>query len=320
MTTSSSVRSDHVIACAAYIIGWPIFVWVFNHFFDMLGFIGHFVEHFVEVRVGDIWIETARLPYAMSADLKSAIAACRLTSPACTVMGLAFHLVPLAIIAYGAIPRLFDGPPHAAAVRGGTWRVAHFVACLALIEGASRYLVNPLARMVLDLPGAELDYGGRWQYLTGYMLAGHASLIVAACLAARHSIRIRGWHAPSEFFDTVLAGTAKVRAHPGAPPLHVAARAAEPDAVITLLEHAANPHLRDRDGATALHIAATAGNVGAIEALIDAGANPNGIDGDGRTAVDRAELHDHPEASSALRARGGEPSKMNKPPTCRPLE
>ena len=93
-----------------------------------------------------------------------------------------------------------------------------------------------------------------------------------------------------------------------------------PGAVITLLEHAANPHLRDRDGATALHIAATAGNVGAIEALIDAGANPNGIDGDGRTAVDRAELHDHPEASSALRARGGEPSKMNKPPTCRPLE
>ena len=307
---ASGIPRSHIIACAAYIIALPVLqaalagIGVFNFILDTIDL--------SEYSVLDFWVLSQRLPNGLRTDQKAFLNICHVGAPACGMRTFAIEFTGLAIVAAWVVPKLFDGPTFAAPVHPRTSKPVHFAACLALVVIGDRYVVWPVYDLLFDTSSTGLSYDENWRYLPGSTFAWHLSYFVAACLATRHSIRIRGWHDPSEFFDPVLAGTAKVRAHPGAPPLHVAARAAEPDAVITLLEHAANPHLRDRDGATALHIAATAGNVGAIEALIDAGANPNGIDGDGRTAVDRAELHDHPEASSALRARGGEPSKMLK--------
>ena len=149
-------------------------------------------------------------------------------------------------------------------------------------------------------------------------IAAGLSLLVSAGLATRHSIRVRERHKPSKLFEAALAGDAQAvleqlsagsnpnvaRHEDGATPLHVAARAGQPQVVATLLASKATPQVRDHAGATPLHFAAAAGDVTAINALLDAGADPNAYDGDsGRTPLSYAEENAHPQASAALRAR-----------------
>ena len=193
----------------------------------------------------------------------------------------------------------------------------HLVGCLALVPLCAYYVVGPLFGLFSDDSGL-FDYGERWQYLPGVALAKHLGYFVAACLATRHSIRIRTWQNSTALFEAVRAGDAQavldqladgadpnaVQDEDGATPLHVAVRSGWPDVVAALLANKADPHGRDHAGATALHRAAAAGDVDAINSLLDAGADPNAYEGDsGRTPLRYAEEHGRPEAIAALQSR-----------------
>ena len=323
LTTPSSVRSDHVLACAAYVVGWPVIEVIITSFglydfivasYDLSGYT--MIDHLVL---------SQRLPDRLSYDQELILNVCHL-SPVCAVSTLAQTFTALAIVGMGVVPKLIDGATFAAPVQGPSkfLHFLHFVACLALVVFVGRYIVWPLLSVVFG-GGIELSYGEKWKFVPLSMLVGHLGEFVAACLATRHSIRIRGgWQAPSPFFATVLAGDAQavaehlssgvdpnaVRHDDGATALHVAARAGQPDVVATLLANGATATVRDHASATPLHLAAAAGDVAAINALLDAGADPHAYDGDARLSLSYAEENAHPQATAALRARmdqiGGE--------------
>jgi ankyrin repeat protein len=65
--------------------------------------------------------------------------------------------------------------------------------------------------------------------------------------------------------------------HPGWTGLHAAARAGRADVVRLLLQHGAEPNVREAgDNTSALHWAAASGDVETVQALLDAGAEPMG--------------------------------------------
>ena len=230
LTTPSSVRSDHVRACAAYIIGWPI-LWVMITAVGFFDFIYNSID-LSDYSIFDHWVLSARLPDGLSHDLKVFLNACHVGTPACAVGKFAEIFTALAIVGMGVVPKLIEGPTFAAPVHRRSSRFLHFVLCLALVVIVGRYVVGPLQSLVFGSSG--LSYGEKWKFLPGSMLAWHLGEFVAACLATRHSIRIRGgWQAPSAFFATVLAGDAQAVAE------HLSS-GVDPNAV------------RHADGATAL--------------------------------------------------------------------
>ena len=313
LTTPSSVRSDHVLACAAYVVGWPILEMMisgfgFYNFIYNSGLSGYsMIEHLVL---------SQRLPDRLSYDQEVYLTVCYLTS-ACAVGTFAVTFTALAIVGMAVVPKLVEGPTFAAPVHRRSSKFLHFVVCLALVVIASRYVLWPLNSLVFG-GSMGLSYGEKWEFLPLSMFVGHLGEFVAACLATRHSIRIRGGRqAPSPFFATALAGDAQavaehlsngvdpnaVRHDDGATALHVAARAGQPDVVATLLANGATATVRDHASATPLHLAAAAGDVAAINALLDAGADPHAYDGDARLSLSYAEENAHPQATAALRAR-----------------
>lgn len=231
--TKSSVQSGHVVAAAAYIVGYPVLM-----------------EPFFAFGVFEFLLPVVGIEYGLALlfdnDRTATIKACG--GGACVPYAFAHFFVPLAIVWWAVIPRLFDEPPFATAVHPRTSRFLHLTGCLVLVPLCAYYVVAPLAGLFADNSGL-FDYGESWEYMPGVALAEHLSYFVAACLATRHSIRIREWHDPSGFFDAVLAGDAQ--------------------AVRGQLAAGADPNVvRDEDGATALHLAVRAGQLEMLTMLL----------------------------------------------------
>lgn len=287
-----SVQSRHVIACAAYIIGYPFLVLLF------LGLgVFDFMRPIVEFSAFDLILN----PDFM-AD------ACRRSIP-CNLSYFAYFLVPLEVARRG-IKLLFRGPmfPAPAHPRGPTW--VHFVVwCLVLL----------LLQMFV-LAFVELRMG----ILSADMAVG-LSVLIAAGLMTRHSTRIQEWRYPSELVDAVLAGDAQgvlellsagsdpnaVRPEDGATPLHVAAGAAQLEVLTTLLANQATPQVHDHVGATPLHLAAASGDVDApqvVAALLAAGADIHARDRTQSTPLHLAVKAGAPEIVSTLLDAGADPT------------
>lgn len=317
--TPSAVRSEHIIACAAYIVALPVLevvigkIGIFDFIFNSIDISGY--------TIFDFWTLRQRLPDGLTNDQIAFLNLCHVGAPACAVGTFAEAFTALAIV-WRVVPLLIEGPTFAAAAHPRASRFVNFVTCLALVVIVGRYVVSNLHDLIFHASDTGLTYVQKWQHLPGATFAWHLSELVAACLATRHSIRIREWRDPSTLFESVLAGNAQavleqvsagadpnsVRDEDGATPLHVAVRAAQPEVVTILLANKAEPQLRDQSGATPLHLAAAAGDVDSINALLDAGADPGAYDGDsGRTPVSYAEENAHPQAIAALRARMDQP-------------
>lgn len=307
--TTSSVHPAHIIAAAAYIVGYPVLQ-----------------QLFIQLEVFDFIIPDyslfdlmgVRTPRGLSLEQTLAVATCR-AGPHCAVAGFAVYFVPLAIV-WGGVPKLFDGPTFASATHPAAPKFVHFAMCLVLVWVVDRYVVIPLLGS-----GGAFDYGERWRYLPMLAFQLHLGYFVAACLATRHSIRVRDWRDPGELFNAVLAGDAQallkhlsagfdpnvVRDEDGATPLHVAAGAGEPEVVITLLAGNAEPQVRDHTGATPLHVAAAAGDYGAIVALVDEDVDVDGRDNEGATPLHHAAANGHADAVGCLLDFEADPNLQN---------
>ena len=108
----------------------------------------------------------------------------------CSAYAFANYLVPLAIVWGTVVPRLFDEPVFASAVHPRKSRFVHLVGCLVLVVLCAYYVVGPLFGLLTDNSGL-FDYAERWEYFPGVALAQHLGYFGAACLASRHSIRMR---------------------------------------------------------------------------------------------------------------------------------
>ena len=194
-------------------------------------------------------------------------------------------------------------------------KFVHFVMYLVLVPIVDYYVVSPLFGLFFADSGG-VGYINRWAYLPQVAFLESLGYFVAACLVTRHSIRIRASRDPGEFFDAVLAGNAHavgehlaagsdpniVRQEDGATPLHVAARAGEPEVVITLLAGDADPQVGDDTGATPLHIAAAAGKPEVVNTLLAGDADPQAEDHTGATPLHVAARGGEPEVVIALLA------------------
>ena len=69
-------------------------------------------------------------------------------------------------------------------------RAIHFAGCLALETPRAYYVVAPLFGLVNDNT-SPFDYAEMREYFPGATLAQHLGYIGAACLATRHSLRMR---------------------------------------------------------------------------------------------------------------------------------
>ena len=170
----SSLHSGHVMACGAYLVGYDVLkelffaFGVFEFMLPEMGIEFGFTRMFVNERT-------------------AAINACR--GGACSAYAFANYLVPLAIV-WGLVPRLFDGPVFASAVHPRKSRFVHLVGCLVLVVLCAYYVVGPLFGLWNDNT-ALFDYAERWEYFPGVALAQHLGYFGAACLASRHTIRMR---------------------------------------------------------------------------------------------------------------------------------
>ena len=89
----------------------------------------------------------------------------------------------------------------------------------------------------------------------------------------------------------------------GRAPLHEAARRWEPEYVLALLKHGAEPNPQDSSGRTPLHEAASRGHRANVELLLQHGADPNSKDLQGRTVLETADV----ETLDLLLERGAKP-------------
>lgn len=95
------------------------------------------------------------------------------------------------------------------------------------------------------------------------------------------------------------AATARVNEHNalGQTPLHAAALVRNAAVCDWLLQHGADPSLKDRDGLTPLLVVATLRSADVAESLLRHGADPNAMDARGQTALHLAVSPDPPGAS-----------------------
>ena len=171
---TASVRFDgldHAVACAAYIVGYPIvLIWFLN-----VGVFDFLMPNYT-YSVIDILIEP---------DLHNRICS---QSPGCNLAAFAYYLVPLEITRR-VIKKFFHPaayPPFPILVFG-SWRrwallVVHFVLLFLAIAFSHDGMVGGSGR-----DGYDAFFNAAW-----------VGFIVAAGLATRHSIRIRKHHEKSE--------------------------------------------------------------------------------------------------------------------------
>ena len=99
----------------------------------------------------------------------------------------------------------------------------------------------------------SITYVERWEHLPGITIPEHVAFIIVACLAARHSMRMRPCRETGVLFAAVEAGDSA--------------------AIRREMEAGIDPNEpRTSDGTTALHVAARAGSAEAVTTLLDAGA------------------------------------------------
>ena len=155
---TSSVRSDHALACTAYIAGYPFLLTVFIIYgvFD-------FMRPVIEFSLFDLMIDP---------NLRAN--ACRQSTP-CNLSYFAYFLVPLEITRRG-IKFLFRAPmfPAPAHPRRRTW--VHFVAWCVVVLLLQK-LVFSYVKLSIGIPSADI--------------AAVLGVLICAGLATRHSIRIR---------------------------------------------------------------------------------------------------------------------------------
>ncbi|XP_038054135.1 ankyrin repeat domain-containing protein 16-like [Patiria miniata] len=91
-------------------------------------------------------------------------------------------------------------------------------------------------------------------------------------------------------------------------PLHLACTKADKDVIKQLIEHKANPRLRNKDGWNAFHIAAREGHVEILSYLLDSIPDLwDTVSNNGRTPLHTAALHGKLEAVNLLLTRGKYP-------------
>ena len=88
---------------------------------------------------------------------------------------------------------------------------------------------------------------------------------------------------------------------PDATPLHIAAFKDKPDVAEVLLDHGADPNIRDKFGMTPLHVAAMRGNVELVRRLVEVGATPDALDCLVKTPSDVAEDNEHKPVANYLK-------------------
>lgn len=88
---------------------------------------------------------------------------------------------------------------------------------------------------------------------------------------------------------------------PDATPLHIAAFKDKHDVAEVLLDHGADPNVRDKFGMTPLHVAAMRGNMELVRRLIEVRATPEALTCLVKTPADVAEDNEHKDVANYLK-------------------
>ena len=310
MTTYYSDK--HISACVAYVVGYPALAALLHH----LGVFDFILPDYTYFQ-----LMTVPVPRGLSSEESLAVAYCIRAGAYCLAYSFATYFVPLALVWGFVTGKIFnDRAAFASAAHPSPPRFVHFVVYLVLVPVLLYYVVSPLVGLFFDDSGG-FGYIDRWKYLPQVAFLENLGYLAAACLVTRHSIRIRASRDPGQLFDAVLAGSAQavgehlaagsdpniVRQEDGATPLHVAARAGEPEVVLTLLANDADPQETDSAGATPLHIAAAAGKPEVVNTLLAGDADPQVGDRTGATPLHVAARAGEPEVVITLLAGDADP-------------
>lgn len=148
-------------------------------------------------------------------------------------------------------------------------------------------------------------YGAAWEGHTAVVkmlveAGANLNTITQAQNTALWAASFRGHTEIAEILVAAGADVNKKAIHDS--PLSAACRSNSIDIVTLLLEHGADPGLRDKYGATPLHYV---GELAVAKALLAAGAEVNAPDFNGRTPLANAEQQGAEEVAALLRSAGG---------------
>ena len=307
----SSLRREHLIVAAAYVVGYPLLA----HVAHLLGLFDFLVPIYT---VGELVAMGLSIPHGMNPEQTMAYASCAATLM-CEAAMAAYRFIPLAIVwqvmrglpGQGSRARA-EHPEHP----NHTFIVA-LALCLVLVPVADVLVLGNLVS-----GGGAFTYAERWRFLPQLGLIVHLGYAVAAYLAARQCARLSGATPSEQVFDAVRDGNAEAlvellntgadpnaaRDENAATPLHVAVTAGHIEVVHALLAGKADSNATDGDGNAPLHIAASAGALQAIVALATEGADLNARDAEGATALHRAASGGHADAVVYLLEFGADAS------------